>query len=262
MAAVNIVRGPEFDGRRARLVLDAPTGPGPVDGVVLVLHGGRATSTAPTAATQLAVARMLPFGPAVTRAARADGLRVVVARLRYRVRGWNGRRQDPLVDTRWALETIRARFNGAPIVLLGHSMGGRAALDTVGEPGVVGVVGLAPWVDPTDRVGFVEGRRIDVVHGTADQMTDPRASWAWTEAARRRGATVSYTAVEGAGHPMLARAGWWHRTAASNVIEQIGAAGVADVRDARATRQNLAIPPVYGLGTDGLRSATGSRRQS
>ena len=251
MPGVSIFRGPEIDGHRAAMTVNAPEGG--VDGVVLVLHGGRARSTAATSPTQLAVARMLPFGPAVTRVAGETGLRVAVARLRYRVRGWNGRRRDPVVDASWALEVLREQFGDAPVVLLGHSMGGRTALALADAPGVVGVVGLAPWVESGDVVGRVAGRRVDVLHGTADRMTDPRASTAWTESAERRGATTSYTAVEGAGHTMLGRAAWWHRTAAEAAVEQIRAA----LHTPASTGQDVTL-----LGTNEFRSPTGSRRQS
>ena len=58
---------------------------GPVRGIAVVLHGGRSKSRAPVRATQLAVLRMRPF---VTALRSTDGL--VVAQVRYRVRGWNG----------------------------------------------------------------------------------------------------------------------------------------------------------------------------
>ena len=88
--------------------------------VVLVLHGGRANSTeaSPRGAAYL---RMVPFAAAVA-AGHRD---VAVWLLRYRVRGWNGPAEDPLHDARWALDEARRLHPGAPIVLIGHSMGGR-----------------------------------------------------------------------------------------------------------------------------------------
>lgn len=258
MQGVTVFQGPEIAGRRAHLSVHPPAGSGPLDGVVLVLHGGRSTSTAPTSPTQLAVLRMLPFGTAVERVAERTGVRVAVAQLRHRVRGWNGARRDPVVDAAWALDTLREQFGNAPIVLLGHSMGGRTAFALADAPGVVGVVGLAPWVDGDDAPGAVAGVRVDVLHGTADRMTDPRASRAWTEQARARGALTTYTPVDGAGHTMLRRASWWHGTAA--------ATAVTDLRAVRGATGSAGqdVTGLYESGTESNdgRSVTGSRRQS
>ncbi|WP_438949092.1 LLM class flavin-dependent oxidoreductase, partial [Streptomyces harbinensis] len=40
---------------------------------------------------------------------------------------------------------LAARLGPVPVVLVGHSMGGRAALRAAGHPAVTGVVALAPW---------------------------------------------------------------------------------------------------------------------
>lgn len=258
MQGVSVHQGPEIEGRRARLSVHTPAGAGPVDGVVLILHGGRATSTAPTSPTQLAVLRMAPFAGAVAHAARRTDLRVAVAELRHRVRGWNGERRDPVVDATWALDALREQVGDAPVALLGHSMGGRTAFALADAPGVVGVVGLAPWVDGDDAPGEVAGVRIDVLHGTADRMTDPRASRAWTEQARARGALTTYTPVDGAGHTMLRRASWWHGTAAATAVTDLRA-----VRGAvGSTGQDVTGLYESGQGTNDRRSVTGSRRHS
>ena len=57
-------------------------------GVVLVAHGGQASSTAPTSALQPAVLRMIPVAAAIRQGLRGSG--AVVRRPRFRVRGWNG----------------------------------------------------------------------------------------------------------------------------------------------------------------------------
>ena len=86
-----------------------------------------------------------------------DGL--AVARLRYRVRGWNGADAAPVADAHWALDQLTARFPGVPIALVGHSMGGRAALYAAGHPAVRAVVGLAPWIEPGDTERTIDGLR-------------------------------------------------------------------------------------------------------
>ena len=100
-------------------------------GVVLVLHGGADTGHRPVTWAGLAVLRMLPFAVALRHRA---GSRLAVVRLKYRVKGWNGIEQDPVHDARWALERIRRILPGAPVALVGHSMGGRVALQLAGGP--------------------------------------------------------------------------------------------------------------------------------
>jgi len=166
--------------------------------VVLVLHGGRAASRA-RARRGLAWARMVPFAWA----ARADG--VAVWLLRYRLRGWNGSSADPVRDARWALAEARRIHPGAPIVLVGHSMGGRVALRLAAEPDVAGVCALAPWIEAGDPI--VHGRaRVLIAHGDRDRVTDPAASAALAD---RIGAV--FVPVTGETHAMLRRPLVWQR---------------------------------------------------
>ena len=58
-----------------------------------------------------------------------------------RVRGWNGAQRSPVADVEQALDELAARFPGVPIALVGHSMGGRAAMYAAGHEGVRAVVG-------------------------------------------------------------------------------------------------------------------------
>ena len=46
-----------------------------------------------------------------------------------------------------------------PVALVGHSLGGRAALLATGDERVRAVVGLATWLAPGDPVGRRQGRR-------------------------------------------------------------------------------------------------------
>ena len=187
----------------------------PPRAVVLVLHGGKARSEAPTAPWNGAVLRMVPFARAV---ARYDGM--VVARLRYRVRGWNGANQSPVADAREALAELRRRYPELPVALLGHSMGGRTALYVADEPAVRAVVALAPWIEQYDRVEPVSGRRLLIVHGDRDRITDPAASAAFARRAAEV-AYVSYVQVRGSEHTMLRRAGLWHELAAALTVAAV-----------------------------------------
>lgn len=195
------------------LRVDAPSGP--VRGVALVLHGGRSKGRTPVRANQLAVLRMLPFAKALRSAGAADGL--AVARLRYVVRGWNGADQSPVPDSRWALDELATRFPGVPTALVGHSMGGRAALYVAGHPGVRAVVGLAPWIEAGDPVQQLAGRRLLILHGTRDRMTSAAASASYARAAETVAESVAFVSVTDERHAMLRRAPLWHDLAAGFV---------------------------------------------
>jgi len=223
-----------------RLTVSAPKGP--VCGVVLVLHGGRAASTAPVRSRQLAVLRMRPFAAALERAGRKGGL--AVARLEYLLRGWNGAKQSPVADTRWALDELSRRFPGAPIAIVGHSMGGRTAVYVADHPAVRAVVALAPWLEAGDPVAPIAGRRLLVVHGDRDRITSPRASAAYARAAERVAQSVSYVAVTGEKHAMLRRASVWHRLTTEFVLAVI--CGKQPARTVRTDDVGQAIAGALG----------------
>ena len=188
--------------------------PDPV-GVVLVLHGGAVSSRLPVAWWRLPVLRMVPFASTLTRRSGDD---LVVLRLKNRVRGWNGTRQDPVQDARWALDRIRRALPGVPVVVVGHSMGGRVALHLSAEPDVVGVAALAPWVESDVRQPR-RGVAVLLMHGSDDHVTDPRR----TEVLARRyadtGVDLRYVTVEGGTHTMLKHAALWHDTVADFVTD-------------------------------------------
>jgi pimeloyl-ACP methyl ester carboxylesterase len=175
--------------------------------VVLVLHGGREDSRAPTSACQLAYRRMVPIGRSLARSVRGAG--VAVWLVRNRVRGWNEPARDALTDARWALRATRRRHPDAAIVLVGHSMGGRAALLAAGEAGVLGVCALAPWLTPDDPVDQLAGRAVLIAHGDRDTWTDPARSEDYAVAARAATPTVCRFVLRDAGHAMLRRSGDW-----------------------------------------------------
>jgi dienelactone hydrolase len=190
------------------------------EAVVLVLHGGRELSTDPVRARQLAVLRMRPFARRIAR--RGTG-RVVVARLRYASRGWNATLGSPapVADAEWALRRLIERFPDLPIGLVGHSMGGRAALRVGGNPQVRGIAALAPWLPPREPVDQLAGRRVLLMHGSADRMTSPAGTAAFAERLEAAGAAVSLVSVYGEGHAMLRRAQLWHELSTQFVLSTV-----------------------------------------
>ncbi|GAQ60448.1 alpha/beta fold hydrolase [Streptomyces scabiei] len=193
---------------------------------VLVLHGGQATSERPTSSRQLAALRMDPIVRAVTAALPHDD--VLVARVRYRLRGWNGERADALRDTRRALDELAELAGPVPTVLLGHSMGGRAALRAAGHPRVSGVLALAPWWPAGEPVAQTAGRHVVALHGDRDRVTSAAETAECVRRARGTAARAGMAVVGDGDHAMLRRYRVWHRTASSVVAHLLDPDGVPD----------------------------------
>jgi dienelactone hydrolase len=200
---------------------------GGVTAIVLVLGGGSAVNANQASRRNLAYQRMRPFARIVHRDLRTHG--VAVWQLRYRVRGWNRAAADPVVDAEWALAVAAREHPGVPIVLVGHSMGGRTALYAAGHEAVVGVVGLAPWVEPGDPYAQLAGRTLVIAHGDLDRITDPANSRAYAHEAAAAGARVAHFVVVGEKHAMLHRARAWNRLVRDAVRDILGRPGGGQV---------------------------------
>jgi dienelactone hydrolase len=182
--------------------------------VALLLHGGAEAGVEPVHRWAGPPLRMLPFGWAIRRRDR----RVAIARMRFRRRGWNGDAADPLADVAAALARLGDLRPGAPIVLVGHSMGGRAAIGSAGDPRVVGVVALAPWIPAGDPVEQLAGKAVVVVHGTEDHRTSPDSSARFARRVAGITRCVRWVPVTGGDHAMLRHAARWHRLTARAVV--------------------------------------------
>lgn len=190
-----------------------------VRAVVLVLHGGKDRSLRTPREWNLAVARMRPSAGALRRAGRDEGL--AVGRVLFRVRGWNRAEASPVGDLRMVLGIVRERFGNVPVVLVGHSMGGRAALGAADDESVRAVVALAPWLEGDDPLAPIRDRQLLVLHGDRDRWTSPQRSLAYAAAARGVAARSLYIAIGGEGHGMLGRAGLWHELTAAFVLRSL-----------------------------------------
>lgn len=136
----------------------------------------------------------------------------LVEQVRYRYRGWNAPELDALADAEAALRRISSRVDR--IALVGHSMGGRVAVHLAAAHDVATIVALAPWWPADDAALVPTTCRLRVLHGTADQWTDPESSRRQVDSARERGVDAEWTAVDGAGHFMLRGPRRWHRMTA------------------------------------------------
>ena len=183
-------------------------------GLVVVLHGGASRGDqVMVSPTQLSVLRMIPTARAVASTGRG---RLAVYRLLNRYRGWDTQ-HTPVDDADWAMNQLGGRFPGVPFGLVGHSLGGRAALLAGDAPGVRSVVALNPWVYPSD-LADLSGRRVLIVHGLRDRIASPaRARQVAHNLART--ADVEFVPIEEGKHAMLGHGREFDRRAAEFTAE-------------------------------------------
>ena len=128
-----------------------------------------------------------------------------------------------------------------PVVLVGHSMGGRAALRAGGDPQVAAVCALAPWTPPGEPVGHLRGRTVAILHGRDDRWVPAALSADFALRARRAGAHVARFTDAG-GHSMLRGAVRWHPFARDVVL-----GAHRDRTDAARHRERPARPAPEGI---------------
>lgn len=208
-----------------------------VRAVVLLLHGGQEESKAPASRWQPAYLRMTPFGLAMR---HVRGL--AVWQLCNRYRGWNAPDLDPVADARWALDAVRRDHPGVPVVLVGHSMGGRVALRVADDDAVTGVCALAPWTPEGEPVDQLAGRTVFIAHGDRDRTTDPALSFAYAERAKAVTESVARFEVRGEAHALLLRYREWTRLVRAFTL---GMLGVVELD--REIAEALAKPSPDGL---------------
>ncbi|MGW1776317.1 alpha/beta fold hydrolase [Streptomyces sp. NPDC002104] len=190
------------------------------EAAVLLLHGGRADALQAPPRLNLPSLRMRPFASALLRETFDEA--VLIAHVRYRHRGWNGAHAHPVADALRALDELRALAGPVPVVLVGHSMGGRAALRAAADPQVKGVVALAPWWPASESTGHLRGRTVIALHDEADRVTAAADTWACLTRARSAGARVEGIRMPRGGHSMLRDAGRWHRVTVEAVDAVLG----------------------------------------
>ena len=200
-------------------------------------------SVEPPRERALSLVRMRAIEEFVSAAAAGRGLATCL--LRYRVAGWNGPAADAFADVRWSLDRIRAEHgHDVPVVLVGHSMGGRAVLRAGGEEQVAAVCALAPWTPPDEPVAHLRGRTVAILHGRGDSWVPAALSEDFAVRAEEAGARVARFTVAG-GHSMVRRAPVWHAFVRDVVLAGAGLEPMRrDVADALRTSgaAGLAVP--------------------
>lgn len=192
---------------------------GAPSGLVLMLHGGKADGLSPIDEKSASWRRSSwMLGHIADELNRAG---VGVWLLRYQVRGWNARvasPPSPVNDARWALDEVRRELGTLPVVLLGHSMGGRTAVAVADDPSVTGVVALAPWLPADEPYAPLAGRHLAAAHGRRDRITSARQTQEFVRRAGSVAASAEYHDMGRAGHYMFRRIGGWNDFAANRSL--------------------------------------------
>lgn len=218
-------------------VLTVREATGTTKGVALVLHGGQSHSHQPVEARHLSPARMVPFARDLHRAGGKHGLAVWT--LRNSVRGWNGSEMSPLQDARWALQKIHEQHPEVPVYILGHSMGGLTAVCAADDAQVDAVVSLAPWLSDDTPAERVAGRKVLIVHGSADRWTSPAESLKFARRAAAQAEQLQYVSLAGAGHFMFRRVRLWHALATGFVLKAFSETTGADIGGSASRLEEL-----------------------
>lgn len=167
------------------------------DAVVVCVNGGQGSESEGTwsASLEWLVRRLAPHFPDLG-----------FAEVRYRIKSWH-RLDWCVADARAAVEFC----GGERTLLLGFSMGAAVAIGAADEPNVSGVLGLAPWIPARLPLEPLQGKRLDVVHGSLDRWlpgipgVSPASSRRGFERAQTLGVDGSYEIIPGAVHGIALR---------------------------------------------------------
>ncbi|MDX6265082.1 MAG: hypothetical protein QOH84_6770, partial [Kribbellaceae bacterium] len=114
---------------------------------------------------------------------------------------------DPAADLRAVLDRLPSRITR--VLLIGHSMGGRAVVAVGNHLLVDGVLALAPWLPTGEPLVSLRGPVV-FAHGTADRITDPAQTASYAKRLRASGVPVALLSVADENHTMLQRSPDWN----------------------------------------------------
>jgi pimeloyl-ACP methyl ester carboxylesterase len=193
-------------------------------GLVLMLHGGKANGLTAVDDSSASWRRSRWMMDHV--AGRLNRAGASVWLLRYGVSGWNGGvgpTPSPVPDAPWGLDEVRRELGDLPVVLLGHSMGGRTAVAVADDANVVGVVTVAPWLPPDEPNAGLAGKPFAAAHGRSDRITSFRQTRAFARNAEGVASSVELHDMGRVGHYMFRSIPAWNAFAVSRSLAQLGA---------------------------------------
>ncbi|MBK5249868.1 MAG: alpha/beta fold hydrolase [Actinomycetales bacterium] len=181
------------------------------NGLILMLHGGKADSLTPVDGKNASWRRSNAMMSHIS--GRANRVGASIWLLRHQQAGWNERDASPpspVPDARWALAEARRELSDLPVVLLGHSMGGRTAVAVADEPHVTGVVALAPWLPADESAQTLAGKQFAAAHGRSDKITSCRETQAFVRRAESVASSTEFKDMGRVGHFMIRRISTWN----------------------------------------------------
>ncbi len=180
------------------------------EALILMLHGGKDRGQQVVDGRSASWRRSASMQREIARGAQEAGASTWL--LRFNRRGWNGG-TDRIADARRALDDVRRELGDVPVVLLGHSMGGRTAVHVADDPSVRGVVALAPWLPPGESVAALAGKSLYAAHGRRDRITSARATAAYVQRAAEVAAHAEFRDMGPLGHYLLRGRRAWNDVA-------------------------------------------------
>ncbi len=189
--------------------------------LILLAHGGQQVSLVEPNGCRPALLRMWPLASAAHEAAPG----ATVGLVRYRYRGWNGEAADAAIDVRTLLDALTDEVSR--VLLIGHSMGGRAIMRCACHPRVRSLLVLSPWLPSGEPRADIGSRIVIVAHGNLDRATDPSLTSDYVRRLRESGNAAAFFIAPDETHGLLRRPGDWNeltrrvvRTATTDVLDQ------------------------------------------
>ena len=178
--------------------------------IVLVLHGGKARSSATVTGRSLSWLRALALAPH-PRADRSTGRASACGSCATAPSGGTATAPARIEDARWALDRIRAELGDVP---------GRAARPLDGRPDGLprrrprlGRAASSPWprgCRRASRSAPLAGRRLHAAHGRRDRITRAGDTRAYVERARAVADEATFTDMGDRGHYLLRGVAAWN----------------------------------------------------